>query len=141
MRNYFRFLVAMTVLLSISTTAMAQTAAFNLSRIDSTADACENFFQYANGNWVKNTQLPPAYSRWGSFNILRDSNQNILKEILETSAKTKSPSGSTAQLIGDYYASCMDEAAIEKAGTSPLKPYLKQIDKIKDMKGVQSQIA
>ena len=138
---YFRFITALTVLLSLSTITMAQSKAFDPSRMDTTADACTDFFQYANGTWVKNTAIPPAYSRWGTFNILADNNYALLKDVLENAAKSKSAKGSDTQLIGDYFASCMDEAAIEKAGAKPLKPFLKALDKIKDRQGLQKQIA
>jgi len=142
MRNFsFQFMTALVVLLSVCTAAIAQTKAFDTSRMDTSVDACNDFFQYANGTWVKNTAIPAAYPRWGTFNILADNNQAVVKEVLETAEKTKSPKGSEAQLIADYYASCMDEAAIEKAGTKPLQPYLKQISKIKNTKDLQRQIA
>ncbi len=136
-----RFATALTVLLSVCWSASAQTVAFDVTRMDNSAEACTDFFQYANGGWMKNTQIPAAYSRWGSFNILAENNNNALKEILDANAKSKTAPGSSEQLIGDFYASCMDEAAIEKAGITPLKPYFKQIDKIKDAKGLQRQIA
>ncbi|HEX8636732.1 MAG TPA: M13 family metallopeptidase, partial [Pyrinomonadaceae bacterium] len=119
----------------------AQTKAFDTSRIDSSIDACNDFFQYANGNWVKSTQIPAAYSRWGTFNILADNNTTILRDVLENAAKTKAAAGTETQIIGDFYASCMDEAAIEAAGAKPLDPYLKQIDKIQTAKDLQRQIA
>ena len=100
---YFRFITALTVLLSLSTITMAQSKAFDPSRMDTTADACTDFFQYANGTWVKNTAIPPAYSRWGTFNILADNNYALLKDVLENAAKSKSAKGSDTQLIGDYY--------------------------------------
>ena len=136
-----RFATALTVLLSVCWSASAQTVAFDVTRMDNSAEACTDFFQYANGGWMKNTQIPAAYSRWGSFNILAENNNNALKEILDANAKSKTAPGSSEQLIGDFYASCMDEEAIEKAGITPLKPYFKQIDKIKDAKGLQRQIA
>lgn len=142
MRKFsFRFIISLTVLLTASVTVMAQSTGFDVTRMDSSADACQDFFQYANGTWLKNTQMPAAYSRWGTFNILRENNQNILREILDTSMKTKAAKGTGAQLIGDYYASCMDEAAIEKAGAKPLQTYFKQIDKVKDARSLQRQIA
>jgi putative endopeptidase len=142
MRNFsFRFIVSLTVLFSACVTAFGQNTGFDVARMDRSVDACQDFFQYANGSWLKNTQMPAAYSRWGTFNILRENNQNILREILETSAKTKAAGGSTAQMIGDYYASCMDEAAIERAGAKPLRNYFKQIDRVRDAQGLQRQIA
>ncbi len=136
-----RFTIALTFILSACSLVMAQTPAFDITRIDNSADACTDFFQYANGNWVKNTQIPAAYSRWGTFNILSDNNNNALKAILDADMKAKASAGSDQQLIGDFYASCMDEAAIEKAGATPLDPYFKDIDKIKDTKGLQRQVA
>ncbi len=137
----FRFLIGAALLFVVGSSVFAQNKGFDVTRMDKTVDACTDFFQYANGTWLKNTEIPAAYSRWGSFNILGENNNDILKTVLETASKTKAANGTDAQLIGDYYASCMDEAAIEKAGVKPLKPYFKQIDEIKDTKGLQSQIA
>ena len=72
---------------------MAQTPAFDITRIDNSVDACTDFFQYANGTWVKNTQIPAAYSRWGSFNILADNNNNALKAILDADVQAKAARG------------------------------------------------
>jgi putative endopeptidase len=137
----FRFAVALTVLLSVWTSVSAQSVGFDISRMDTSVDACTDFFQYANGTWLKKTEIPAAYSRWGSFNILGENNNNLLREILEADAKNKAATGSNQQLIGNFYASCMDEAAIEKAGVKPLKSYFKRIDKIRDTKDLQREIA
>src|SRR6478672_9285375 len=102
MRNkLFRFLTAALVLYSFTLSAMAQTKAFDLSRMDTTADACDDFFQFANGNWVKNTPIPPSQSRWGSFNMLAESNRDVLHDILEKAEKEKAAAGSNVQMIGD----------------------------------------
>lgn len=137
----FRLATALTVLLAFCASILAQDKGFDIVRMDNSADACTDFFQYSNGTWLKNTEIPAAYSRWGSFNILGENNNNTLKDILETASKNNAAAGSDAQLIGDYYASCMDEAAIEKAGLAPLAPYFKQIDGIKNVKNLQHQIA
>ena len=136
-----RFAVALMLFAFVSSSVTAQTVAFDVTRIDKSADACNDFFQYANGEWVKRTDIPAAYSRWGSFNILAENNNNALKEILEATAKTNAAPGSNDQLIGDYFASCMDESAIEKMGAKPLDPIFKQIAKIKNDKDLQNQIA
>src|SRR5436189_833613 len=89
----------------------------------------DDFFIYANGSWIKRTQIPPEYSRWGSFNQLIEKNNDALHEIAEKAAKTEvdaSPSrtgGATApevQKVGDYYASGMDEKTIDQMRTKPL---------------------
>jgi len=140
-KNGIQALVAASLLLSMCLSTFAQSKGFDLTRMDKGADACEDFFQYANGTWVKNTQIPAAESRWGSFNILADANDATLHEVLEAAAKSRSAAGSDAQLIGDFYSSCMNEAAIDKAGITPIKPYLDRIDKIKTADDVQKTIA
>ena len=136
-----RFVIALTVFSFVHSSVTAQTPAFDVTRMDTSAEACTDFFQYANGNWIKNTQIPAAYSRWGTFNILADNNNNALKTILDTDVEAKAAAGSDEQLIGDFYASCMDEAAIEKAGITPLNPYFSEISRIKNSKELQHEIA
>lgn len=140
-KTSLRFAIALLLFVSFTVSSMAQTKAFDTSRMDTTADACTDFFQYANGKWVKDTPIPPAFPRWGTFNILADNNQTALKDVLENAAKAKSPKGSDSQLTGDLYASCMDEAAIEKADAKPLKQYFKKIDKVKDLRSMHRAIA
>lgn len=140
-RFQIRFITTLLILLSVYMTTMAQSRGFDTSRMDTSADACTDFFQFANGTWLKNTQIPASESRWGTFNILGDNNNSILREVLENAAKSKAAPGSDAQLIGDFYASCMDEAAIEKAGAKPLNPYFKQIDAVKSIEDLSRQIA
>jgi putative endopeptidase len=141
MRNkIFRFLTAAFVVYSFSLGALGQTKAFDVSRMDTTADACDDFFQFANGNWVKNTPIPPSQSRWGSFNMLAESNRDVEHEILEKAAKETNATGNI-KLIGDFYASCMDEAAIEKAGAHPLDAEFARIDNIKTVGDLKHEIA
>src|SRR5215213_4815343 len=140
-RFFFRFITALAVMLSLWTMTPAQSKAFDTSRMDTTADACTDFFQYANGTWLKNTEVPPAFPRWGTFNILADNNQAILKEILEKAVQTKAAPGTDTQLIGDLYASCIDEAAIEKADAKPLKKYFKRIKKIETKEELLAAVA
>ena len=131
MRNkLFRFLTAALVLYSFGSATMAQTEAFDTSRMDTSADACDDFLPFANGTWVKNTPIPPSQSRWGSFNILAESNRDVEHDILEKAAKQPNATGDI-KLIGDFYASCMDEAAIEKAGAHPLDAEFARINNIK----------
>ena len=71
----------------------------------------DNFYLYANGNWLKNNPVPPEYSRWGSFNELIEKNNDALHEIAEKAAAEKSDSPDV-QKVGDFYASGMNEAEI-----------------------------
>ncbi len=140
-KTFFRFVTAALVLISLSLSMLAQGKGFDTGRMDTSTDACNDFFQYANGTWLRTTEIPASESRWGSFNILANNNNALLREILDNAARSKSPAGSDAQLIGDYYGSCMDEAAINKAGVKPVRPYLRDIGKIKTAADVQKQIA
>src|SRR6476620_4302378 len=138
--SLFRFLTAGFVLYSLTLGAIGQTKAFDISRMDTSADACDDFFQYANGTWVKNTPIPPSESRWGSFNSLAENNRNVSHEILEKAAKQPNATGDM-KLIGDFYSSCMDEASIEKAGAHPLDPVFAKIDAIKSTDDLKREIA
>jgi putative endopeptidase len=146
--RFFNFRVACAALVAcaLGLAALAQTGGsgrgFDKSRMDETASACNDFYQYANGTWLKATEIPAAFSSWGSFNILAENNRKTLHEILEESSKnTKAKTGTTEQKIGDFYASCTDEAKREAEGAKPLAPYLARIDKVKDVKGLEAEIA
>src|SRR3954467_4372327 len=141
MRNsLFRFLTAALVLYSVTIAAKAQTKAFDVSRMDTTASACDDFFQFANGTWVKNTPIPPSESRWGSFNMLAESNRDVEHDILENAAKQTNATGNI-KLIGDFYSSCMDEATIEKLGAHPLDAEFARIDSIKTVDDLKREVA
>ncbi len=101
--------------------------------LDTSVAPCDDFYQYACGGWIKGTEIPGDESSWyRSFSVIRDRNEEILNKILEGYSKGEHASEPYAKALGDFYASCMDEAGIEKAGTKPLDPWLKAIDEIKD---------
>lgn len=129
-------LVAAAITLGQSTGA----SGVDVKAIDKSVDPCKDFFHYACGNWIKNNPIPPEYARWGVFNELRDRNQAELRGILEDSVKHQDRSA-TDQKIGGFYQSCMSEAAIEKAGYTPIKPGLEQIAKITSKNALPSEVA
>ena len=115
---------------------------FDLANLDRSVSPCVDFYQFANGGWMKNNPIPAAYPEWGSFTILREHNQDVLRTILEDAAKDKSAQpGSNWQKIGDFYASCMDESAIETAGLKSLEPEFERIAQIKDAASLQAEVA
>ena len=126
---------------SLGAPASGDGRGFDVSNMDTTVSACENFFQYANGGWVRKNPIPAAYASWGRFNELSDRNQQQLQQILEDAAKSKAAKGTNEQKIGDYYASCMDEAAIETAGLAPLMSEMKPIDAINSKESLQREVA
>ncbi len=112
------------------------------ANMDTTVSPRQNFYMYADGGWLKTNPIPAAYSRWGSFSELFDRNLGILHAIAERAATDKTAKkGSGTQLVGDLYYSGMDTAAIDKDGAKPLEPYFKEIDGIKDLKGLETVIA
>lgn len=113
----------------------------DLSAFDNSVSPSKDFFEYANGGWIKKNPIPPTESTWGSFVQLRDKNRNLLHEILENARAGKHEKGSAAQMIGDFYASGMDSAAIEKEGIKPLKPEIERINALRDSKEVLAEIA
>lgn len=143
MTNSQKSLVALVVLAAMSLASVfGQGRGYDPANMDKNTSACTDFYQYANGTWLKNTEIPAAYSSWGAFDILAENNRKTLHDILEeVSKKTNVAKGSNEQKIGDYYASCLDEAKREAEGMKPLVPELARIDKIQDVKGIQEQVA
>jgi putative endopeptidase len=95
--------------------------------IDHTVSPCENFYQFVCGNWINKNPIPPDRGRWTRFDVLAELNLEKLRAILETAAAGSDPA---TRKIGDFYASCMDEAAIEAKGLEPLAPELARIDAV-----------
>jgi predicted metalloendopeptidase len=104
----------------------------NPADMDTSVSACQDFFRYANGTWLKKTTIPADQSTWGGFSELEERNQNVLKGILENAAQANAPKGSLQRQVGDFFAAGMDTAAIAKAGFTPIKPELARIQAIKN---------
>ena len=147
MRVIARQLSFISLAFNVTATAAAQetyrqTVPLDPANLDRTANACVDFYQFANGGWIKNNLIPPAYSRWGSFNELEEKNQSELTRILERAAADSSASRSPAnRMLGTFYSSCMDSTAAEQAGAEPLRPRLERIAAITDRSGIQREIA
>ncbi len=138
-----RYLLTAGVVLLAASFVLAQNAAnssakpadirsFDLTAIDKSVDPCNDFYHYACGTWLKNNPIPPDQSSWGRFNELHERNQMVLRSILDKQSADNSSRSPVNQKIGDYYYSCMDEAAIEAKGTAPVKPYIDKIDAMKN---------
>ncbi|CAH0997158.1 Neutral endopeptidase [Emticicia aquatica] len=111
------------------------------ANIDTTVNVATDFFQYANGGWIKKNPIPDVESAWGIGNLVIEENLKRLKEINEKAMKENAEKGTTSQKIGDFWQSAMDSSTIEKQGISPLKPELDAINSIADLKSLQNVLA
>src|SRR6185312_5580923 len=121
-------------LIAVALPAWAQTAkpvygdwGYDSSAMDKSVKPGDDFWAYVNGTWDKNTQIAPDRASAGPFVTLSDQAEKDVRQIVEQLANDPNRDR-LGQQIGDYYSSFMDTAAIEAAGTAPLKPYLAQID-------------
>ncbi len=125
---------------ALATPALAQSAAaadskpqlgdwgVDVQGMDLSVKPGDDFYKFVNGQWDAKTEIPADRSSWGGFAVLRDLSDQRTRAIIEESAKQNAPAGTVAQKVGDFYASFMDEAAIEARGLEPVKPMLAKID-------------
>jgi len=104
---------------------------FDTGGMDKSVRPGDDFFAYANGGWVKATEIPADRSSYNTFAVLREAASRRTADLIADIAKGDAPDGSEPHKIGDYYATFMDEAAIEAKGAEPLKPDLDRIAAIR----------
>jgi endothelin-converting enzyme/putative endopeptidase len=107
--------------------SLPYTPSLDTSFINRSVDPCSDFYKFACGNWNKLNPIPPDQARWDVYGKLQVENQRFLWGVLEEAEKRSPGRTPNQQKIGDYFGACMDEAAVDKAGTAPLAPELKQI--------------
>jgi putative endopeptidase len=112
----------------------AKTPGLDRAGMDPSVKPGDNFFDYANGTWLKRTEIPADRSSYGTFITLLDLTDRRVADLIQESAKAKAPAGSDLRKIGDYYASFVDTTAIDAAGLKPLQPTLDSIAAIRDRK-------
>ncbi len=108
------------------------TSGIDMANIDSTTKPIDDFYQFVNGNWIKNNPIPSSESSWTTFQELRERNTKKLRAILDSASVDKSAKvGSNTQKIGEFYAVAMDSVKLNKDDASPLKDEFALIDNIK----------
>ncbi len=130
----------------VQTTSLhAQTTGKNFKFIDPanmdlSVKPGDNFYLYANETWLKNNPVPASKTRWGSFDVLRQTSLDRLKLLCEDASKNAS-TNSLNQRVGDLYAAAMDSAAIEKLSYTPIKPELDRLNAITTQQEVLNEVA
>jgi putative endopeptidase len=119
--------------------------------MDTSVKPQDDFYLYANGGWIKRNPIPPEFARWGSFNELAEHNNDALHEILDKAAAVapkipgkpnlEKAAEADLQKVGDFYASGMNEKAVDAARVTPLTDEFKRIDALKDRNDILKEIA
>src|SRR6266550_4220157 len=141
-------LPALAVSFALASSAVAQNAVpiqsapLDPANIDRSVSACTDFYQFANGGWVKKNPVPAAYSRWGSFDQLQENNQSNLLTILRGAAASgNTRANEDLHKLGVFYSSCMDSAGAERAGAEPIKAELDRIAALKNRAQLEAEVA
>jgi putative endopeptidase len=113
----------------------------DLTSMDRTIDPCVNFYEYSCGGWKKNNPIPADQTSWSVYGKLYQDNLNFLRAILEQAAADSPPRDLVTKEIGDFYAACLDEAAVEKHGITPVESELQAIAHLKNAQELAPLIA
>jgi predicted metalloendopeptidase len=112
----------------------------NPAYFDTTCAACSQFYQYANGSWLKTATIPPDYPEWGAFAAIYERSLVALRAALDSLPGSNPAPGTPEWKVAHFYASCMDSARAETDGSAPIKPELARIDSITGVPGLLAEI-
>jgi putative endopeptidase len=121
--------------------ALPYSPSLDLSSMDKSIDPCVNFYQYACGGWRKKNPIPADQTSWSVYGKLYQDNLNFLHGILEQAASNSNERDAVTQKVGDFYASCVDEAGIEKSGLEPIKAELEAIARLNSVRELAPLVA
>ena len=124
-----------------STAAEDNYVAFDLANLDESIAPCEDFYQFSVGGWLKDNPIPSTESRWSSFNIVSDANNEKLKTILEEYSSKDATAGSMEQQLGDFYSTALDSNLADELGIQPLQEEINSIHAISTKADLISKIA
>ncbi|HEY2824483.1 MAG TPA: hypothetical protein VGI83_02960, partial [Gemmatimonadales bacterium] len=110
----------------------------DIAYLNKNANACQDFFEYANGGWFDRDTIPAAYSSSGVGRDMGDRNELVVRSVLDDVMRRRSalPAITTAHKLGVFYATCMDSTSAERQGVAPVRPWLAGIDSVQDKAGL-----
>ncbi|HEV3038186.1 MAG TPA: M13 family metallopeptidase [Candidatus Angelobacter sp.] len=126
---------------SASGSLIQRPQSFDLNAMDRSVDPCEDFYEYACGTWRKNNPIPSDQVFWARYNQLGEYNREVLHQILEKVSMVTPSRTRAATIAGDFYSSCMNEAAVTRTGLGPLHARLARISLIADREQFIKQVA
>src|ERR1035437_8823101 len=121
--------------------ALPYSPSLDVSSMDKSADPCVDLYHYSCGGWQKNNPIPPDQTSWSVYAKLYQDNLTFLRGMLEQAAQPNEPRDAVTQKIGDFYAACMDESAVEKRGLAAIQPELDAIAQVKSAKDLTPLVA
>lgn len=107
--------------------SVTKTPGIDLTNLDTTVACGDDFYEYACGGWMQKNPLKPEYARYGSFDQLRENNQEQIRLLFDELGKQKAEPGSVAQKIGDLYNMGLDSVRLNQEGAVPIADELKRI--------------
>jgi putative endopeptidase len=140
-RKFFKFVISTAIILALGAaltglraqqSSQPETHGIAVANLDTSIKPGDDFYLYANGSWIKRTEIPPDRAGIGVFTTLSEISNKRTAALIDEAAKSNAAPGTGAKKIADLYNSYMDEASIEAKGLTPLKPHLDAISAIKD---------
>jgi putative endopeptidase len=147
MRLFLSMLVLSTILISTSScksdkpATETKKADILFENLDTTVSPGQDFFEYANGGWLRKNPIPGDKSSWGIGDVVNEENLQRFREINEKAAGANAAKGSADQKIGDFWKTAMDSLKAEELGIKPLRPWLDKINALPDVKSLIITVA
>ena len=121
--------------------ALPYTPGLDPASMDRSVDPCVDFYGYSCSGWIRSNPIPPDQASWSVYGKLTDQNQRFLWGLMLDAGKPSPNRDPVQQKVGDFFSSCMDEAAVEKAGAKPLQPAYRELAAIKNLKALAPWLA
>ncbi len=121
--------------------ALPYTPGLDPASMDTSVDPCVDFYAYSCGGWIKSNPIPPDQASWSVYGKLTDQNQRFLWGLMLDAGKPSPKRDPVQQKVGDFFSSCMDESAVEKAGAGPLQPAFRDLAAIRNLKALAPWLA